>query len=172
MNYNPLLSALTFIQAYREIEKSTIKAGEGIIRQVFTGQVNSGHLCSSWRGRKRDWGDFYLNLSRSSQYLFLKFCGLEHPAGDGYLEKVEADSIATLFIDPPECIEWPHELLKFFYNHGIDTNPASGITLTTLPAGKQRYGNSCNWGNYILSLPASEQQRVLSEILTYTRTRH
>lgn len=160
-------AAIRFIAEYRNIEKGTVIKGQELIREVLLDDYRVDHLCDSWAGRKNDWGDFYLNLSHVIQYEFLKFWGLQNTEGDEYSEKATANPAAMLFSNLPGIIYWPHELLKFFYNHGISEVPAEGIALTVLPSEDKRYGSSANWGDYILSLPRADQEKVLKDIAAY-----
>jgi hypothetical protein len=164
MSFDPVLTAEKFMTAYRAVEKSAPKAATDIIKYVVKDEHIADHLCDSWEGRKQNWGDFYLNLSHTTQYTILKFWGLGHPAGEEYLVRMKENPRAMLFEAAPDCILWPHELLKFFYNHGIDETPTEGVTLSTLPRKNKRYGNSGNWADYILSLQSTEQERVLKQI--------
>lgn len=166
-----VLTTTEFINAYREVEKGAPKLAEDIINYLEKHKSTAQHLCSSWRGRKQDWGSFYLNLSHDFQYKILKFWGMGDPAGDEYALQVSENPVKMLFADVPDSIMWPHELLKFFNNHGIDESPETGITLTSLPPDDRRYGNSANWGDYILSLPGAERERVLQLIAAYTLER-
>ncbi|WP_130855636.1 hypothetical protein [Olivibacter jilunii] len=168
MDMDLILSAEKFIAEYRKVESATPRVGEELIKAVVKDKGTAAHLCRSWRGRKRDWGDFYLNLSRDVQYGFLKAWGLGRPEGEAYIKEMKANPIAMLWADAPTCIEWPHTLLKFFYNHGISVKPAVGIVLPKLPSEKKCFGNSTNWGNYILSLSDEERKNVLRQIANST----
>lgn len=164
MTFDPVTTALKFITAYREVEKGAPKLGTDIIKYLEKNESTAQHLCSSWLGRKQDWGDFYLNLGRPFQYSILRFWGMADPEGEEYCKQVKANPMAGMWMEAPDCIMWPHELLKFFYNHGIDEIPEPGITLSILPADGRRYGNSANWGDYVLSLPKPEQSQLLQQL--------
>lgn len=168
MTIDLVLTATKFINAYREVEKGAPKLAEDIINYLEKHTPTAQHLCSSWRGRKQDWGSFYLNLSHEFQYKILKFWGMAEPAGEEYAHQVEKNPAKMLFADVPDSIKWPHELLKFFNNHGIDKIPETGITLSSLPPDDRRYGNSANWGDYVLSLPAEERELLLHQIAAYS----
>lgn len=155
-----VLTAEWFITAYREVEKGAPKFLENIINYSEKHKPTAQNLCSSWR-RKQDWGSFYLNLSHDFQYKILKFWGLGDPEGDKYAQQLEENAAKMLFATVPDSIMWPHELLKFFHNHGIELTPEPGISLSQLPADDCCYGNSANWGDYILSLQGAECKRVL-----------
>ena len=76
-----------------------------------------------------------------------------------------------------------HRILNFIYNNNIDIveevfkdkvsdgmlnhgiNDIEGYSLVDLP--KERYGNSYNWGSYILSLNPIEQFKLLSHLSLY-----
>ncbi|MVT12496.1 hypothetical protein [Chitinophaga tropicalis] len=171
MTIDLVLTATKFINAYREVEKGAPKKAEDIINYLEKHKPTAQHLCSSWRGRKQDWGSFYLNLSHKFQHKILKFWGLADPAGEEYAHQVEESPAKMLFADVPDSIIWPHELLKFFNNHGIDEIPETGITLSSLPPDDRRYGNSANWGDYVLALPAAEREQLLHQIAAYSLER-
>ena len=171
MQFDPVVTAEKFITAYRQVEKGTPKIGEDVINYLEKHKPTAQHLCSSWRGRKQDWGSFYLNLSHDFQYKILKFWGMGEPEGEEYAQQVQKNPAKMLFADVPDGIMWPHELLKFFNNHGIQEKPEIGITLTQLPADDRCFGNSANWGDYILSLPGTERERVLQLIAAYALER-
>lgn len=168
MPFDYFATAIRFITPYREIEKAAKSAAHHLIKHVVTDKHNAVHLIQSWNGRQQDFGDFYLNLSRLTQYQILKFWGLADPAGDKYAATIQENEMATLFLDPPESVMWPSELLKFFYNHGIMEECERGISLSHLPVGDKCYGNSSNWADYILSLPPVEQKKVLQQISEYS----
>ena len=169
MTFDPVTSAQKFITAYREIEAGDPKLTDDIILYLEKHKSTAEHLCDSWRGRKQDWGDFYLNLSHAFQYKILRFWGMADPAGEQYFKQVEAKPMAMMWADLPDCIMWPHELLKFFYNHGISEIPEPGIILSTLPPFDQSYGNSANWGAYVLSLPEAEQSKLLLQLYDHIK---
>ncbi|OQP65546.1 hypothetical protein A3860_17940 [Niastella vici] len=164
MSYDYYTTAIRFIESYRQLEKGTKAEAHNVIINVVKDKYTAGHLCRSWNGRQQDFGDFYLNLSNSIRYLFLKFWGLSHPDGDRYVDLVRQNEIAMLWADVPHCIEWFTELLKFFNNHGIIKQCETGVTLVNLPPDYKCYGNSCNWGNYLLSLQDEGRRTVLNQI--------
>ncbi len=88
---------------------------------------------------------------------------------DNYIKLKEEDPIRALWMDAPQLVSRYHELLKFFYNHGINEEPAPGINLTNIPSPEKQYGNSANWGDYILSLSQDKQEIVLSAIINRTQ---
>jgi hypothetical protein len=172
MSFNPVTSGRMFISYYRQIEKATPKSAEHLIRTLEEHEPTADHLCDSWAGREQDWGSFYLNLSHDFQYKILAYWGMRDFEGDEYAKEVVTNPMKMLFADLPDCIMWPHELLKFFYNHGIQNVPTPGITLTasTLPADKDRaYGNSANWGDYVLGLSETEQDVLLQRLFIWTK---
>lgn len=160
-------SAVTFIKEYRIIEKADAAMGQELMEYVLPGHPQKDHLGDSWLIKKNDWGRFYLNLSHAMQYEFLKFWGLQSFEGDNYAADVKLNPMKMLFAPLPPVIYWPHQLLVFFNNHGISEMPAKGVKLSNLPPDEQCFGNSANWGDYILSLSTAEQERVLNEIAAY-----
>lgn len=158
MNY--LKNTIAFIDKYRKLEIMPLEASTKEIHYVF----QNDHLTSSWNGRKGNFGDFYLNLSHVSQFRLLEYFQIDDPSGRDYVSRMMADEIAMLFITPPLSIYFPHQVLKFFYNHGIEPEAIPGIQLYDLPADDKCYGNSANWGDYLLSLPKERQGQVLNSI--------
>ena len=169
MSIDLVLTAQNFIIAYREIEKASPKMGQDLIRYLEKHKSTAQHLCDSWLGRNQDWGSFYLNLSHEFQYKILKFWGMEEQEGDEYVKQVEKNPQKMLFAPVPDCIMWPHQLLIFFNNHGISEKPTNDVFLTRLPGEDRQYGNSANWGDYLLSLPLQEQQSVIQQIAAYAK---
>jgi hypothetical protein len=149
------------------VEKSKKTVAYQFIRNAVKDKYTAEHLCRSWNGREQDFGDFYLNLSNNIRYQFLKIWGLSHPDGDMYVNQISKNEIAMLWADVPLCIDWPTELLKFFYNHGIIEECEKGVNLINLPQDKNCYGNSSNWGDYLLSLSEDGQRIVLNQIAKY-----
>lgn len=154
-----------FITAYRKLEQAPPSVAKQLIRQVADTEQVAAHLCNSWDGRGQDFGDFYLNLSHKTQYRILRAWELGDDAGEAYEKKVTENAMAPLFTKMPLSIWWPHELLKFFYNHGISQKPAKDVSLPRLPAEDKQYGNSTNWGDYILGISPGEQTDVLNQII-------
>ncbi|WP_236648919.1 hypothetical protein [Spirosoma sp. 209] len=66
---------------------------------------------------------------------------------------------------PPAKALQLHQLLKFFENHGINPQLTRQIALTELPDSDKRFGNSANWGDYILSL--SDPEPLLRQLIVY-----
>ena len=89
--------------------------------------------------------------------------GIDIPNYKEYLEELESTPIAYFTATPPLLTERLNYLLVFFLNHGI--NDIEGYSLVDLP--KERYGNSYNWGSYILSLNPIEQFKLLSHLSLY-----
>lgn len=153
--------AIKFIRSYRELESQIVRISETFVREVSPPHL-ADHLGRSWRGRKKNFGDFYLNLSHSTQGNFLRAWGIEVYGLDGYNDAIRKNPLYHLSHEAPGTIKWLHELVKYFYNHGImDTD---NVQLPSLPGTKARYGNSMNWGRYILSLPEPYQFVLLGQI--------
>lgn len=163
MNYSPVTAALEFIFAYRELEKGD----PSLVKFILNRMDHDGdklHIYRTWIGKNQDFGEWYLNLSNITRYGILKCFGLSHPDGDGYLQRVVGNPFGQLYVDAPVCITWPTDLLIFFYNHGIQETPAAGIALEHLPDDSRCYGNSANWGDYVLSLPEPVQRQLLEQL--------
>lgn len=167
MVFDYFSTAIRFMGLYRKLEKAAQTTAHNFIKHVSINEYTANHFIRSWNGRKNDFGDFYLNLSWLMQYRILKFWELADSAGDKYAAALLENNIATLFLDPPQCVMWPSELLKFFYNHGIMEECERGVYLTHMPVSEKRYGNSSNWADYIISLPLDEKKKLLKQITEY-----
>jgi len=167
---NIYFESIQFIQAYRRMEKGTLKFAKTVIEQLSDHHIHQ-HLLAAWKGKDHNFGDWFLNLSHSTQGEIIRIFGqgVDDPTIDKYIIQKNSDPVATLWLDPPPLVKRYHELLKFFYNHGINEEPATGVKLPAIPVPDKRYGNSENWGEYILSLNPMQQQYVISQIFAYLR---
>lgn len=171
MNYSErnLNEDLQFISSYLSMEKSSLSKVKKFLKDILPPRKFE-HLNNSWVGRydkenkKGQFGSFFTNIEHKTQALFLISWGLEVPNFQEYLRTLEVSPIASITTTPPEIIERLHYLLVFFLNHGIDME-VNGYSLINLP--KDRYGNSYNWANYILSLDKVEQFNLLSHLAIY-----
>ena len=161
---------IQFISSYLVMEKLSLPKAKKFLKNILPSRKFE-HLNNSWVGRYDtenkvgQFGSFFLNIEHKTQALFLTEWGLEIPNFEDYIQTLESSPIASLTATPPLIIERLHYLLLFFLNHGINEE-VNGYSLINLP--KERYGNSYNWGNYILSLNRLEQFRLLSHLETYT----
>ncbi|TDE09769.1 hypothetical protein [Dyadobacter psychrotolerans] len=154
--------AITFIHEYRSMENADMATNERLIKRVVTPTWKADHLCDSWGGRRNNFGSFFLNLDHMTQGDFIEGWGMEIPALHAYKTAYEQNPISVVFADPPITIKWLHELLKYFSNNGIGDR--SDLILSNLPDQEKRYGNSTNWGNYILSLSTEGRELVLHQL--------
>lgn len=153
--------ALTFIKAYRAMEEGSLSANKKLIKSVVDAREFK-HLFNSWAGRENDFSSFFLNLSYRTQANFLQRFGIDVPGYQDYVCELESSPAAYAYATPPLLVSQLHELLKFFYNNGIHENAVPGIKLYYLPI--ECFGNSKNWGNYILSLSMPDQLAILKQI--------
>lgn len=163
MEYSALdfANALAFIKAYRAMEQNTLPTNRKLIKATVE-DSQFKHLFSSWAGRENDFGSFFLNLSYKTQAAFLLTFGIGVPGYGSYVSELEISPTAYVYATPPFLVSQLHELLKFFNNNGIDQYAVPGTTLYFLP--NDRYGNSANWGKYILSLSMPYQLAILKQI--------
>lgn len=163
--YTTIQNTIDFIKSYRNMEKGTLANAKSIISKLSDTHQHD-HLYRAWRGKDSNFGDWFFNLSRTTQAEIIRIFGqaIDDQSIDSYIQKVEESPMAGLFLDPPPIVTHYHELLKFFYNHGINEEPAEGIILSNLPDPHKQYGNSANWGDYILSFQPEIQETVLSAI--------
>jgi hypothetical protein len=155
------ITAIAFIKAYREMEQRSLAANKKFIKTVIEAHQFE-HLFESWAGRENDFGSYFLNLSHKNQGAFLLKFGIEVPSYQEYLTEIENIPQAYAYATPPLIITQLHELLKFFYNNGIHEKAVPEIEIYHLP--ENCYGNSTNWGNYILSLAMPDQLAILKQI--------
>jgi hypothetical protein len=155
------MTAIAFIKAYREMEQRSLGANKKFIKTIIEAHQFK-HLYESWAGRENDFGSYFLNLSHKNQGVFLLKFGIEVPSFQEYLTEIEIIPQAYAYANPPFIIMQLHELLKFFYNNGIHEKAVPGIEIYHLP--ENCYGNSTNWGNYILSLAMPDQLAILKQI--------
>jgi hypothetical protein len=164
-NAETIANVLRLIEKYRRIENATLTSGFAFIKEISRPGLEK-HLCGHWKGKNKSFGSFYLNLDHKLQFSILNFWAITHSLDEQYINRVEEDPRAMLFERPTGFLSVAQKLLLFFENHGINPDPAGdgSVDLRVIPKAK-RFGNSANWGDYIISLPLSERVRVLSEIL-------
>jgi len=149
-----------FIHEYRSMESSPVSVGKKLITALFGNTHISEHLCDSWAGRKGDFGSFFLNLGHEKQGLFIEYWGIPVPALSEYSKRKNENPISVLFGGEPEVVTWIHKMMLYFNNHGI--GDYRDIILPSLPV--ERYGNSKNWGNYILGLSPEGRDLVITQL--------
>jgi hypothetical protein len=163
-----------FISSYRKFEKAPLKEGYTLIKKLFPEHLHD-HICSHWRNKERCFSSFFLNLSHRNMLLFLHEWGIKSEEDNKYIKERDTDPMNTVFLKPPSVVNTLRLIVLFFNNHGIadiyerDENDKSiiAIKLSRLPRSDKRFGNSKNWGDYILSLPAPEQADLLKKIIAY-----
>lgn len=155
---------LHFIKQYRALEMSSLQDGFDFIERVLARGDKKlySHLCDHWQSKEKRFGSFYLNLSYQSQIRILRSWGILDPDDLIYLSLDEDD---TYFKPVPVTAKAIHTIMLYFLNHGIDEEPSKGIALTHIPAFENCFGNSENWGNYVLNHPQPES--ILDQILKY-----
>lgn len=170
-----LKDALVFINMYRRFEQLPYpNAFDILCRLVSAGDAR--HTCDQWKSKKRQFGSFFLNLSNDTRIGFLKLWQIEDPSFDEYLDLKKNNYERYIFAQEPPVLEAMSNLLIFFLNHGIRVKPAGDSPLLlpahTIPKSDAKcYGDSTNWGKYILGLPWSEQFDVVGAILTHNGKR-
>lgn len=152
---------IKFIKAYRNMEQRSIATNKKIIKKVVTAN-HVKHLSNSWESRNNDFGSFYLNLSHENQISFISHFGIKIPDGIEYLVKIKSHPAAYIYTTPPAVATLMNQLLLFFNNNGISEDAIPGIKMYFIP--EDRYGNSANWGKYILNLSMPHQLTILKQI--------
>lgn len=153
-------NTVLFIHEYRSMENAPVKVGKNLIRAVIEDRHRAEHLCDSWAGRNGDFGSFFLNLSHETQGLFMEYWGIPVSELAEYSRRKEENPISVLFGGEPEEVTWIHKLMLYFNNHGI--GDYKDIILPSLPT--ERYGNSRNWGAYILGLTPEGRDLVITQL--------
>jgi len=156
-------AAIEFITTYRRMEKQSYAEGFDTIGKCVKAHQRT-HLCGSWQGRKRDFGSFFLNLSCASQGAFIEHWGIKIEGYREYCQSVSDHPGAAFFLDPPPMIHWLRELMKFFNNHSVTDECAPGIRLNPQPPKRDQFGNSANWGKYILKLKRIDAVKLLESL--------
>lgn len=147
-----------FITEYRKIESSVFDYGYSIIRNVWFNYAPKNlseynHMCDKWHHNRKDFGSFILgSLSHKQLMQLLRHWGITDPYDLDYAEACVQDHTYQFLNPPPAKTQMFHKMMLFFNNHGINQNPIPEIKLDTLPKDKDRFGNSKNWGKYILGL--------------------
>ena len=157
--------AILFIHEYRNMENADEQTNERLIKRVVSPEWKADHLVDSWSGRNNDFGSFFLNLSHNTQADFMEAWGIEVAGKKEYKTALEENPMAIIDAKPPTTVTWLHELVKYFYNNGIGGR--KDIILSNLPDMDKRYGNSTNWGNYILSLSSEGRELVLQQLYNH-----
>lgn len=161
--------AILFLQAYRNFENSDIETNETFIKRIISPEWIAEHLCDSLGGEGHNFGGFFLNLDHTIQGDFISSWGINVDGLQKYKEEQQNDPEASLFEPAPVTIMWLHGLVKYFYNNGIvDKND---LVFPNLPPFDKRYGNSSNWGNYILSLSSEDREFVLQQLYTHVMSK-
>lgn len=170
----PLQDVLQFIRSYRTLEQMPLEDGFAHLRAVSPiipgddeAELNRlrQHFRNQWYDKNRQFGQFYLNLSHYRQLYLLHLWTVHDWQDEEYLGTAMRNPFFRLAGRPPAKALQLHQLIKFFENHGINQQLTPEITLTELPQEDKRFGNSANWGDYILSLrdPESLLRRLIDE---------
>lgn len=170
----PLDEILHFIKSYRRLEQLPLEDGFAELRAITPTVLGDfplelkdlrQHFRNHWYAKERSFGQFYLNLPHYRQVFLLNHWGIVDWQDQEYIGTALVNPFFRIARRPPAKAYQLHQLLKFFENHGINKELVQGITLTDLPEFKKRFGNSSNWGDYILSLENPEQ--LLRQLISY-----
>lgn len=107
----------------------------------------------------------FLNLSHFRQIYLLHLWTIRDWQDEEYLGTALRNPFFRIAGRPPAKALQLHQLIKFFENHGINAQLTPQITLTELPEEDKCFGNSANWGDYILSLANPEP--LLRQLIGY-----
>lgn len=152
---------LRLIIKYRDLENAPLSRAYLLIREVAPKDI-AAHVRDKWHHHQKDFASFYLNLDYGLQLRFLNFWGVADLADFDFVRRKRENPRETLFEEPSGFLSTAKRVLLYFNNAGIgDSNDK--VRHYYLP--ENRYGNSANWGKYLLSLNMAEQVRIIMEIL-------
>lgn len=177
---NDIENCIDFIREYRKLEDMQFIAAKEFIENSFAAEPlhKVRNLFEKWKNKKKDFGEFYFNIDVPYRIRLYNSFGIEDPADEDYLVKIKNNPMAVLFWSHSLTYSRLHNLITFFNNYGITEKPTSFLNLTGIPkfTGKSfdpkdpTFGNTKNWGKYILSLPEEEQKRVVESIIKNYQT--
>lgn len=174
MQLIPLEDILHFIHSYRQLEQLPLQDGFAQLRAISPNGLGEDaielaelrqHFRNQWYDKQSHFGLFFLNLSHYRQVYLLNHWGIQDWQDSEYIGTALRNPFFRIAGRPPAKALQLHQLLKFFENHGICQQLTSTITLTELPAADKRFGNSANWGDYILSL--SDPEPLIRQLIAY-----
>lgn len=170
----PLDDILQFIRSYRGLEQLPLEDGFAQLRAISPKVLGDDavelkelrqHFRNHWYKKERGFGQFFLNLSHYRQVYLLNYWGIQDWQDEEYLGTCLRNPFVRVAGRPPAKAFQLHQLVKFFENHGINSRLTQTITLTELPASDKRFGNSTNWGEYILSM--ADPEPLLRQLIGY-----
>ncbi|SFE88403.1 hypothetical protein [Spirosoma endophyticum] len=168
-----LEAVLHFIRNYRRLEQMPLEDGFAELACVAKSDQAGEekrlrqHFRDHWYSKEKAFGRFYLNLPHYRQIYLLHQWDLLHYEDKAYLWECERDGRFALMAQAPVLAGQLHRLILFFENHGINRQVAAGVELESLPTEfDRRFGNSANWGDYILSL--AEPKDLLKQLIDHT----
>ena len=161
---------LHFIRSYRRLEQMPLEDGFAELACVAKSNQPAEekrlrqHFRNHWYSKERAFGRFYLNLPHYRQLYLLHQWDLIHYEDATYLWECERDGRFALMAQAPPLARQLHALVLFFENHGINRQLTPSIELENVPTEfDRRFGNSANWGEYILSI--DQPDGLLRELL-------
>nr|WP_315419636.1 hypothetical protein [uncultured Pedobacter sp.] len=157
------IDTLVFIKKYREMENASQAKNKKALSSILPSDKFK-HLFNSWSTRENDFGSFFLNMEYELQALFLVHWGISINGYNEYLTEIGSHPYASIYSHPPIFISWIDALMVFFNNNGIDEQVIPDFRMPFLPDKSKRFGNSANWGSYIMSLTLHNQLGVLLAI--------
>ncbi len=168
-------NCIDFIREYRRFENMQSVPAKDLLENIFASEPlhKVDRIVEQWKLKKKDFGAFYLNIDLPFRIRIYNSFGIEDLADIDYLEQIKLDPRAALFADQSLTYNRLHNLIVFFNNYGITEKPTEYLSLKDIPKFSGRsfdpkdptFGNSKNWGTYILSLQDEEQKRVVGSIL-------
>ena len=175
----PLDDILRFIGQYRSLEQMPLEDGFAhlrVISPLMPGEEETAltelrqHLRNQWYTKERQFGQFFLNLSHYRQIYLLQAWNICDWQDEEYVGTASRNPFFRVAGRPPATALQLHQLVKFFENHGINSQLTPQITLTELPVPDKRFGNASNWGDYVLSL--AQPEPLLRQLIAYEPQAH
>ena len=158
-SYPSTEEVLKFIQKYRALENSSYEMANGHIQKMLSPKMSYStiiHLCGHWKGKSKNFASWYLNLGTQTQIFILQSLGIVSDQDDKWLSEFKRDEMTGCFMNAPDKAGSLNSLILFFHNNAVDEGtfnyhniPTTGINFPTLL--KKQYGNSANWGDFILA---------------------
>ena len=156
-----------FIKNYRQFEQLPLNYCVLKIRLIFNNNDDVAEtLIKKWIQMDNNFVRFFLNLNTPNQKKMLNYWQI--PIAGKKIERKKENknspyhNVCTLSSNRVEEI---NHLLFYFTNKALDKN-ISDVKVPHLPKDLEKImGNGSNWGDYIISLPYTEQVFVILIIL-------
>lgn len=169
-----------FIREYHRLEKSNYTTFSEFLSDSIFMPHKEIYLFNQWRACKRDFGALWFKMDVINRVKMYKSLGIDDPAADEWMNKATDDQKYALYVSPSKTYNRLNNLIIFFNNHGITSNPTDWLVIHDPPIsngvfGDEKdpaFGNSRNWAKFILGLNLIEQDRIVETILNNYQLEH